>query len=67
MYETVRNRIIEKYGSINKLSKIIGMEPQDLYSAFNGKRPFFPKWKKRVAEALDMDVNELFPEEESND
>lgn len=63
MYDKVRQKVIERYGSINKLAKVIDVSAQDLYCAFNGKKPFFPKWRMLVAEALSMDVEELFPEE----
>ncbi len=63
MYEKVRQKVIEKYGSINKLAKAIDVSAQDLYSAFGGKKPFYPKWRMLVAEAIDEDVNVIFSEE----
>lgn len=34
----------------------------DYYQAVNGKRPFFPAWRKRLASTLNIPENELFPE-----
>lgn len=62
MYETVRQKVIERYGSINKLAKVIDVSAQDLYCAFNGKKPFFPKWRMLVANALEEDESIVFPE-----
>lgn len=62
MYEKVRQRVIERYGSINKLAKVIDVSAQDLYCAFNGKKPFFPKWRMLVANALEEDESIVFPE-----
>lgn len=39
-----------------------GIAPSDFYQAVNGKKPFFPSWRKRLAEVLDMPEDELFPE-----
>jgi len=34
----------------------------DLYQALNGKKPFFPAWKMRIADFLNVDIEELFKE-----
>lgn len=65
MYETIREKINSQFGSINKLSKIINVESCDLYSAFKGNKPLYPKYKRLIAEALGEDVSTLFTEEES--
>ena len=52
MYEVIREKIVAKYGSINKLSKVVDISAQDLYSAFNGNKPMYPKWRKMIEEAL---------------
>lgn len=39
-----------------------GIAPSDFYQAINGKKPFFPAWRKRLSETLDMPEDELFPE-----
>ncbi len=48
----------------NKLAIMSNIVPSDLYAALLGRKPFYPGWKKRIAEALDMSVEELFPNEE---
>ena len=37
-----------------------GINPNDLYQALNGKRPFYPKWKRLIAEYLQIGEEELF-------
>jgi len=63
MYEMVRQKINAKYGSINKLAKHIGVEACDLYSGFKGTKELYPKYKRLIAEALDEDMEQLFPNE----
>ena len=62
MYKDVRSKIEAKYGSINRLAKVIGVEACDLYSAFAGTKPMYPKYKRLIAEALDKDADNLFRE-----
>lgn len=63
MYERVRKRINAQYGSINKLSKVIGVEAGDLYAGFKGTKVLYPKYKKLIAQALNADACELFGED----
>ena len=63
MYEAAKKKIIGKYGSINKLSHAIGVTAADLYCAFNGSKPMYPKYRKLIAEALGEDEAALFSEE----
>ncbi len=65
MYESVKEKVIAKYGSINKLSMAIGVTNVDLYCAFNGKKPMYPKYKLLIAAALGENAVTLFAEEES--
>lgn len=62
MYGKVRNKINKRYGSINKLAKIIGVEACDLYAGFAGSKPLYPKYKRLIAEALNEDAADLFGE-----
>jgi len=41
--------------------------PSDFYSAMSGKKPFFPAWKRRLSEALEIPEDELFPEHQKKD
>jgi hypothetical protein len=36
------------------------ISPSDFYQAMNGKRPFFPAWRKRLCEVLEVEESELF-------
>ena len=58
---------ILKERNISKLQLALnaGITPSDLYCALNGKKPFYPKWRKKVADFLQVDEIELFPEYKS--
>lgn len=53
-----------KQKNISKLQLAMkaGISPADFYQALNGKKPFFPAWRRRIAEVLNMPESELFPE-----
>lgn len=63
MFDRARALVELEYGSINRLAKAINVAPGDLYQAFNGKRPMFPKWRRLIAEALGEAEAELFAED----
>lgn len=63
MYAKAKKLIEKKYGSINKLAKVINVESGDLYCAFKGTKPMHPKYRKLIAEALNEDVVSLFAKE----
>ena len=67
MYQKLVEKIRQKNITTHKLAKLSNITPQDLYSALSGKKPFFPNWRKRVAEALDSTVEELFSINERGD
>ena len=67
MYNKIIKLSQEKGISINQLALLSRITPSDLYSALSGKKPFFPNWRKRVAEALDSTVEELFSINERGD
>lgn len=48
--------------NIRQLALASDIVPQSLYAAIHGRVYFWPGWKKRVADALDMAVDELFEE-----
>lgn len=62
MYGKVRNKINQRFGSVNKLAKVLGVEACDLYAGFKGTKPMYPKYKKLIADALGEDVTTLFEE-----
>ena len=67
MYQKLVEKMRQKNITTHKLAKLSNITPQDLYSALSGKKPFFTNWRKRVAEALDSTVEELFAEDERAD
>lgn len=64
MLEKLKKEIALRNITRNKLAIMSNIVPSDLYAALLGRKPFYPGWKKRIAEALDMSVEELFPDEE---
>jgi predicted transcriptional regulator len=56
----------EKRISGMQIAMKAGVAPSDFYQAMNGKKPFFPAWRKRLSEALDMPESECFPEYQDN-
>lgn len=64
MYDKLKTTMREKNISVNKLSFLSEIAAPDLYCALSGKKPMFPNWKKRIAEALNTDIESLFNEEE---
>lgn len=67
MYDTLKTAIAKKQTTIRKIGLKTGIAPQDLYHAINGKKPFYPGWRKRVANALDIPEAELFPRGAENE
>lgn len=62
MYERLREAIKEQGLTVNKFAKTVNIASQDFYNALNGKKRFFPKWRKNIAGALNMSESELFEE-----
>ena len=61
-YDRLKQEMEKQHISIRQLAIKAGIVPQSLYAVFKGRVKFWPGWKMRVAEALEVDVNELFPE-----
>ena len=55
----VRNK---KNKTIMEIAILTQISPSDLSQIELGKKPCFPSWRKRIAEALEMPEEELFPE-----
>ena len=64
MYDNLKKIMKEKNINTNQLALLSRITPSDLYQALSGKKPFFPNWRKRVAEVLDCNADELFTEDE---
>lgn len=54
----LRERNISKL----QLAMRAGVTPSDLYCAFGGKKPFYPAWRRKIADYLQIDEAELFKE-----
>lgn len=61
MYETLKHELKRRSISVNQLSFMSRIASSDLYTALSGKKPLFPVWRKRIAEALEIPVEDLFP------
>lgn len=67
MYKTLKQKLDAEGMSVYALAKKTGIGSNHLYRALGGHITLFQGWKKRIAEALDCSVNELFPNEDSED
>lgn len=63
MNDTLKSAMKQKHISGYKLAQMTGISSPDVYQALNGTKPMFNGWKKRIADALEMTVDELFPED----
>lgn len=63
-FGTLRQELQQREISVNKLALMSGIASSSLYAAMAGNVRFWPGWKKKIAAALEMEVRELFPEEE---
>lgn len=56
-----------KERNISKLQLAMGagINPSDLYCALNGTKPFYPKYKRKISEFLQIDEDVLFENGES--
>lgn len=64
MYEKLKEEMKRQGISGNQLSMKAMVSSTDFYSALKGKRPFFPAWRKRVADVLGKPEADLFSDEE---
>ena len=64
MYTKLKKTLDVRNITIYRLAKMSKINTQDLYTALKGKKPLYPNWKKRIADALDTDIDSLFNEEE---
>ena len=58
----VKKWLDRKNMTILELSRRARIAPSDLGQAISEKKPFFPNWRRRVSQALDIPERELFPE-----
>lgn len=65
--ERIHALLAEKNMTVYRLAKNANMYPCDLYNALSGERPFYPSWRKRIAQALGVPEEELFEEGSDHD
>ncbi len=63
MHEKLKSVMKEKHITGYKLSQLTGIAISDVYCALRGDKKMYNGWKQRIADALEMSVDELFPEE----
>lgn len=63
MYEKLKKTLSEQGISVYRLAKQSNIAQSDLYTALKGKKIMYPKWKARIAAALNVDEKDLFNEE----
>lgn len=66
-YHTFRAELKKRDLTVHAIARRADITPQSLYGALNGHNAFWPGWKKRIAEALDLDVADLFPEDDGHE
>ena len=64
--EKILKALRERGMSKLALAKATGITPSDFYSALNGRKPFYPKYRRAVAEYFGVDELDLFSEEAGN-
>lgn len=65
MFRNLEKELAERGISRNRLALMAMIAPSDLFCALSGKKPMYPSWRKRIADALNVPENVLFSEEES--
>lgn len=66
-YKNLIKVLEEKNISRYQLAKGAKIAPPDIYKCFSGKQPFYPKWRKNIAEYLGVNETDLFDEVKSDD
>lgn len=57
------NEVLKERGiSKAQAARMANIPQNDFYQATNGKRSFFPAWRKRLSAFLNVPEDELFPE-----
>lgn len=63
MFDKLQTEMKRQGISRYKLALKANIAVPDLYSAMSGKKPFFPNWRKRVANVLCVDEADIFDDE----
>lgn len=59
-YENLKEILQERGMSKYRLAKDCNITPSNIYAGFNGRCKFYEGWKVRVAEVLNMEIEEIF-------
>jgi len=62
-HERLKAVIKEKRISVLQLSLRAGISPSSVYTAMQGKTPFYPSWRKRIAAVLEVDEADIFDDD----
>ena len=62
-YRKLESVLEERNVSIKQLAGMTGIHAQDIYQAIIGTKMFWKGWKRRIAEALEVPVEDLFEQE----
>lgn len=62
--QRIKTECCKRNMPVSNMLMTAGIQSGDYYLAINGKRPFYPGWRKRIADTLGLNENELFPEYE---
>lgn len=63
MTKKLKSVMAAKHITGYRLAQLTKISTSDIYQALKGQKPMFNGWKKRIADALEMTVDELFPED----
>lgn len=62
------NKVLQERNiSRRRLAIMACITPQSLYAAMAGNIPLYAGWRKRIADALEMSEQELFPDDEGSE
>lgn len=60
MFEKLIEVMNKKNLTRHKLAMLSNINPPDLYNALEGKKPMYPSWRKRIANALGVKETDVF-------
>jgi DNA-binding XRE family transcriptional regulator len=63
----LRNERLRRGWTLTKVTQVTGISTADLSQVERGLRPAFPGWQRRLAEAFNLPVSDLFPEQETDE
>lgn len=63
MHDRLKAEMKKQGISGNRLAIEAKIATADFYTAINGKKPFYPNWRKRVADVLGVDEAVLFDDD----